>query len=210
MFTCRNQPCGAQWEVSDVVIKNEGQGLLFRCPMCGARNKVIRHDAADGTDHLRAGQFDPAEEHPINHEARYLLQQPAALARDAGEPAATRLPHDDADPGREPAGRAGRSRSDRAGEDGQRQDGRVCAGAAREARSAPLLRAGAGAVPDARTRRSGHAGNPPPRARRRQHQDADAVRRHRRCVRRSRAWSTARISWSARRAASWITSNAAR
>jgi uncharacterized Zn finger protein len=49
MFTCRNQPCGAQWELSDVVIKNEGQGLLFRCPMCGARNKVIRHDAPDGT-----------------------------------------------------------------------------------------------------------------------------------------------------------------
>lgn len=49
MFTCRNQPCGAKWELSDIVIKNEGQGLMYRCPMCGARNKVIRHDADDGT-----------------------------------------------------------------------------------------------------------------------------------------------------------------
>jgi hypothetical protein len=49
VFTCRNQSCGAQWEQSDVVIKNEGQGLLFRCPMCGARNYVERFDADDGT-----------------------------------------------------------------------------------------------------------------------------------------------------------------
>lgn len=49
MFTCRNQSCGAEWEPSDVVIKNEGQGLLFRCPMCGARNYVERHQADDGT-----------------------------------------------------------------------------------------------------------------------------------------------------------------
>jgi uncharacterized Zn finger protein len=48
MFTCRNQSCDATWDVSDVVIKNEGQGLLFRCPMCGARNHVTRHDAPDG------------------------------------------------------------------------------------------------------------------------------------------------------------------
>ncbi len=48
MFKCRNQSCEAQWEQSDVVIKNEGQGLLFRCPMCGARNYVERFDADDG------------------------------------------------------------------------------------------------------------------------------------------------------------------
>jgi uncharacterized Zn finger protein len=48
MFTCRNQSCGADWALSDVVIKNEGQGLLFRCPMCGARNYVERHQSADG------------------------------------------------------------------------------------------------------------------------------------------------------------------
>lgn len=49
VFTCRNQSCEAQWEQSDVVIKNEGQGLLFRCPMCGARNYVERFDAEDGS-----------------------------------------------------------------------------------------------------------------------------------------------------------------
>jgi uncharacterized Zn finger protein len=49
VFTCRNQPCGASWEQSEVVIKNEGQGLLFRCPMCGARNYVDRIEAEDGS-----------------------------------------------------------------------------------------------------------------------------------------------------------------
>ncbi|MCX4163708.1 MULTISPECIES: hypothetical protein [Paraburkholderia] len=49
MFTCRNQPCSASWEQSEVVIKNEGQGLLFRCPMCGARNYVDRIEAEDGS-----------------------------------------------------------------------------------------------------------------------------------------------------------------
>lgn len=49
MFTCRNQSCGTQWEQSDVVIKDEGQGLLFRCPMCRARNYVERFDAEDGS-----------------------------------------------------------------------------------------------------------------------------------------------------------------
>jgi uncharacterized Zn finger protein len=49
VFKCRNQSCEAQWEQADVVIKNEGQGLLFRCPMCGARNYVERFDADDGS-----------------------------------------------------------------------------------------------------------------------------------------------------------------
>ena len=49
MFKCRNQSCEARWEQADVVIKNEGQGLLFRCPMCGARNYVERFDADDGS-----------------------------------------------------------------------------------------------------------------------------------------------------------------
>ncbi|WP_250517991.1 hypothetical protein [Caballeronia sp. ATUFL_M1_KS5A] len=48
MFTCRNQSCGADWALSDVDIRNEGQGLLFRCPMCGARNYVTRHETNDG------------------------------------------------------------------------------------------------------------------------------------------------------------------
>ncbi|WDD90784.1 hypothetical protein Bsp3421_000661 [Burkholderia sp. FERM BP-3421] len=49
MFTCRNQSCGSPWALSDVVIKDEGQGLLFRCPLCGARNYVERFEAEDGT-----------------------------------------------------------------------------------------------------------------------------------------------------------------
>ncbi|WJF90027.1 hypothetical protein QS306_13130 [Paraburkholderia bonniea] len=48
MFTCRNQSCDAKWELADVLIKNEGQGLLFRCPMCGARNYVERFDDEEG------------------------------------------------------------------------------------------------------------------------------------------------------------------
>jgi uncharacterized Zn finger protein len=48
VFTCINQSCGARWEPSDVVIKNEGQGLLFRCPMCGARNYVERLEGKEG------------------------------------------------------------------------------------------------------------------------------------------------------------------
>jgi uncharacterized Zn finger protein len=49
VFTCKNQSCGTQWELSDVVIKDEGQGPLFRCPLCGARNYVKRLEADDGT-----------------------------------------------------------------------------------------------------------------------------------------------------------------
>ena len=49
MFKCRKQSCEERWEQADVVIKNEGQGLLFRCPMCGARNYVERFDADDGS-----------------------------------------------------------------------------------------------------------------------------------------------------------------
>lgn len=48
MFTCRNQSCGTQCETSDVVIKDEGQGLLFRCPLCGARNYVERFEDDEG------------------------------------------------------------------------------------------------------------------------------------------------------------------
>ncbi|GCB04664.1 hypothetical protein [Ralstonia sp. SET104] len=48
MFTCKNQSCGTQWSLPDVVIKDEGQGPLFRCPLCGARNYVKRFEAGDG------------------------------------------------------------------------------------------------------------------------------------------------------------------
>ena len=47
-------------EESDVVIKNEGQGLLFRCPMCGARNYVERFDGDDGSVHYEQIEGRPA------------------------------------------------------------------------------------------------------------------------------------------------------
>lgn len=49
MLTCRNQSCGAQWALADVTIKNEGQGDMFRCVVCGARNPVTRRVLPDGT-----------------------------------------------------------------------------------------------------------------------------------------------------------------
>ena len=39
-YICQNQSCRMPWLPSDVVIVNEGQGHFFRCPVCGARNKV--------------------------------------------------------------------------------------------------------------------------------------------------------------------------
>jgi uncharacterized Zn finger protein len=62
VFRCRNQSCQAQWALSDVVIKNEGQGLLFRCPMCGARNYVeqVQAHTQDG-----AAQYEQIEGKPF-------------------------------------------------------------------------------------------------------------------------------------------------
>ncbi len=59
-FVCRNQSCGAEWQESDVVIKNEGQGILFRCPMCGARNYLERFEDDEGRvlyEQLEGGPF---------------------------------------------------------------------------------------------------------------------------------------------------------
>jgi hypothetical protein len=49
VFTCRNKTCETKWEESDVVIKNEGQGLLFRCPLCATRNYLERFEGEDGS-----------------------------------------------------------------------------------------------------------------------------------------------------------------
>ena len=48
VLTCINQSCGTQWQLSDVVIKDEGQGPLFRCALCGARNYLKRVETKDG------------------------------------------------------------------------------------------------------------------------------------------------------------------
>lgn len=49
MFVCGNQACGASWEPSEVKIQNEGQGPIFRCPLCGARNAVVERARRDGS-----------------------------------------------------------------------------------------------------------------------------------------------------------------
>ncbi|WP_420994797.1 hypothetical protein ACKI2N_021140 [Cupriavidus sp. 30B13] len=48
-FTCQNQSCRTRWEEADVTIKDEGQGLLFRCPVCNSRNPVVPQRRPDGT-----------------------------------------------------------------------------------------------------------------------------------------------------------------
>ncbi|NOV24142.1 hypothetical protein E5S69_11530 [Cupriavidus necator] len=53
MFVCGNQACGARWEQDEVQIRDEGQGLVFRCPQCGARNHVEARTAADGSTRYR-------------------------------------------------------------------------------------------------------------------------------------------------------------
>jgi hypothetical protein len=53
MFVCQNQPCGAQWSPDEVEIRNEGQGPLFRCPQCGARNRLEVRTRRDGTVEYR-------------------------------------------------------------------------------------------------------------------------------------------------------------
>nr|WP_223991348.1 hypothetical protein [Cupriavidus pampae] len=53
MFVCQNQPCGAKWAPTEVTIKNEGQGFLFRCPLCGARNHLQARQRPDGTTEYR-------------------------------------------------------------------------------------------------------------------------------------------------------------
>ena len=48
MFTCRNRSCQATWERKDVTVVNEGQGPLFRCPICGARNMLVAKTRPNG------------------------------------------------------------------------------------------------------------------------------------------------------------------
>ena len=48
MFFCHNQSCSARWAPDEVEIHNEGQGPLFRCPLCGARNHLKANQGRDG------------------------------------------------------------------------------------------------------------------------------------------------------------------
>lgn len=60
MFVCQNQSCGARWEPTEVVVKNEGQGPIFRCPQCGARNRLMASHRADGSVDYKQVRRDPS------------------------------------------------------------------------------------------------------------------------------------------------------
>jgi len=96
MFICRNQPCGAEWQLADVLIKNEGQGLMFRLPHVWRAQQGCSATTRPTAHHLRAGQFGPAETcRKVIHDHAYFFQRSAAFAGDAGEPRTARLSHDD-------------------------------------------------------------------------------------------------------------------
>jgi hypothetical protein len=59
MFTCRNQACQARWDAADLSFANEGQGFIFRCPQCGARNPVSQHTLPGGAVEFRQGAAGP-------------------------------------------------------------------------------------------------------------------------------------------------------
>lgn len=69
MFVCQNQSCDTQWAPDAVEIRNEGQGPLFRCPLCGARNYLEASTAPDGTQKYRQIR-QPAEPTPSPKPAR--------------------------------------------------------------------------------------------------------------------------------------------
>ena len=108
---------------------------------------------------------------------RDIVCRPAAHARHPGQFAAAGLSGNDPDPGGQPAAGAAGARFDRPGQDRQRQDGGLCAGAAGPAECAPLCGAGAGAVPHARAGRAGGRRGAAPGAGRGQHQGGHPVRR---------------------------------
>lgn len=64
MFVCQNQSCGAQWAPDEVEIVNEGQGPLFRCPMCNARNHLEARPGRNGETQYRQARKAPAAQPP--------------------------------------------------------------------------------------------------------------------------------------------------
>ncbi|SOY56647.1 conserved protein of unknown function [Cupriavidus taiwanensis] len=69
MFVCGNQACGASWEPDEVQIRDEGQGLVFRCPQCGARNHVVARTAKDGSTSYRQVAASAAQKAPAQRKA---------------------------------------------------------------------------------------------------------------------------------------------
>ncbi|WP_432259853.1 hypothetical protein [Cupriavidus sp. TMH.W2] len=70
MFVCGNQACGARWELDEIQIRNEGQGPVFRCPQCGARNHVEARTARDGSTVYRQVPAKAAEKVPAKAPAK--------------------------------------------------------------------------------------------------------------------------------------------
>lgn len=58
-FTCQNQSCGARWKSDEISIVNEGQGPLFRCPICNSRNRLVTRVEPDGTTVYRQRRNGP-------------------------------------------------------------------------------------------------------------------------------------------------------
>lgn len=93
MFVCGNQACGARWELSEVQIRNEGQGLVFRCPQCGARNHVKARTAPDGSTTYRqvpakAAEKAPAKASPKSSASSNTKSSQKTAARGPSKPGA--------------------------------------------------------------------------------------------------------------------------
>ncbi|SPA40202.1 conserved hypothetical protein [Cupriavidus taiwanensis] len=83
MFVCGNQACGANWEPDEVQIRDEGQGLVFRCPQCGARNHVVARTAKDGSTAYRQVPASAAQKAPAQRPAGARPKAPAKGPRQA-------------------------------------------------------------------------------------------------------------------------------
>ncbi|WP_354674644.1 hypothetical protein [Cupriavidus alkaliphilus] len=88
MFVCGNQACGASWEPDEVQIRDEGQGLVFRCPQCGARNHVVARTAKDGSTTYRQVPAGAAQKAPAKQPAGARPKAPGkAPAQGRAKPA---------------------------------------------------------------------------------------------------------------------------
>ncbi|RDK11122.1 hypothetical protein DN412_07050 [Cupriavidus lacunae] len=83
MFVCGNQACGARWELDEVQIRNEGQGPVFRCPQCGARNHVEARTTRDGSTVYRQVPAKAAEKSPEKPAPKPAPKAPKARSKPA-------------------------------------------------------------------------------------------------------------------------------
>nr|WP_232348117.1 hypothetical protein [Cupriavidus taiwanensis] len=64
-------------------IRDEGQGLVFRCPQCGARNHVVARTAKDGSTSYRQVPAGAAQKAPVKRPAEARPKTPAKVPRKA-------------------------------------------------------------------------------------------------------------------------------